>query len=122
MLSLATIVLALAVALGSVLAVLHLGRGGAAAPLWLGSLHGIAALAGLGLLVAALQGPQRGQASGTASFGVIAATALALAALLGLALFTMRLRKPRVPGAIIAVHASMAVAGFVVLVVYAALG
>jgi hypothetical protein len=53
-------VLGIAVLLGSVLAVLHL-REGATPPPWpLGALHGLIALAGLGLLGIALRGPRAG--------------------------------------------------------------
>jgi len=43
---------------------------------------------------------------------------LAVAALVGAALLAARLRRGRVPGALIAVHAMIAVSGFVVLAAY----
>ncbi len=88
MLTAAFIILAIAVALGAVLAVLHLRTNKTATPPlpppWpLGALHGILALAGLGCLALALRGPPRGVQQGTASFGLIAAVLFVLAALLG---------------------------------------
>ena len=84
MLNAAFSVLAVAVLLGSALALMHL-REGAAPPPWpLGALHGLIALAGLGLLALALRGPPRGLDQGTGSFGIIAAALIALAALVGL--------------------------------------
>lgn len=118
MLTAAFTMLAVAVAAGSLLAVLHI-REGAGLPAWpLAALHGLVALGGLGLLALALRGPARGADQGTAGFGVAAAAALALAALVGAALLAARLRKRRVAGTLIAVHSMIAVTGFVVLAAY----
>jgi cytochrome c oxidase assembly factor CtaG len=118
MLTAAFILLLLAVLLGSLLAVLDM-RSGAATPLWpLAALHGIAALAGFVCLALALRGPVRGLDQGTASFGMISAWLLAAAALLGLSLLTARLRRRRLSGTLIGVHATLAVSGFVVLTAY----
>ena len=115
MLTAAFAVLAVAVALGTLLAVLHM-REGARPPAWpLGALHGLIALGGLGLLLLSLRGPARGAGQGTDGFGAAAALTLALAALVGTALLAARLRKRRAAGTLIAVHAMLAVAGFVVL-------
>ena len=118
MLNAAFIVLAFAVLLGSVLAVLHL-REGAAPPPWpLGALHGLIAIVGLAVLTFALRGPPRGVAQGVGSFGTIAAGLLALAALIGLTHLAARLRQRRLPGTLIGAHATLAVGGFVILLVY----
>jgi hypothetical protein len=118
MLNATFIVLAFAVLLGSVLAVLHL-REGAAPPPWpFGALHGLIAIAGLGMLAFALRGPPRGVAQGVGSFGTIAAALLALAALIGLMQLAARLRQRRLPGTLIGAHATLAVGGFVILLVY----
>ena len=115
MLNAAFVVLAIAVLLGSALAVLHL-REHAAAPPWpLGALHGAIALGGLGCLALALRGPVRGLDQGTASFGTMAAALLALAALVGLA---ARLRGRRLSGMLIGIHATFAVGGFIILLAY----
>lgn len=114
--------LGIAVLLGNVLAVLHL-REGATPPPWpLGTLHGLIALAGLGLLGLALRGPPRGLDQGTGSFGAIAATLIALAALVGLAQLAGRLRKRRLSGILIGIHATLAIGGFVILLAYVLVG
>jgi hypothetical protein len=61
MLVAAFVILAVAVLLGSVLAVLHLQTEGRATPPWrLAALHGLLAISGLGYLALALRGPPRG--------------------------------------------------------------
>jgi len=69
-------------------------------------------------LALALRGPVRGLDQGTASFGMISAWLLAAAGLLGLSLLTARLRRRRLSGTLIAVHATLAISGFVVLAAY----
>ena len=116
-------ILGSAVLLGAVLAVLHLRGEGAAMPAWpLGGLHGLLALAGLGCLLIALGGPPRGLGTGTESFGKISAGLLALAALMGGVILILRLRKRRLPGVLIGLHATLAVSGFVVLAAYILVG
>jgi hypothetical protein len=118
MLSAAFITLTIAVLAGSLLAVLHL-REGAGLPAWpLPALHGLIALGGLVILSLALRGPARGLQQGTAAFGAGSAAILALAALVGIALLVARLRRGKVSSALIAVHATLAVSGFVVLAAY----
>lgn len=121
MLTAAFVILSIAVALGSVLAVLHLRTNGTAPPWPLGALHGILALIGLACLALALRGPPRGAEQGTASFGMIAAVLFVLAALLGARLFAARIKK-RVVGGTIAIHAIFAVSGFVILAAYVFVG
>ncbi len=122
MLNAAFTVLAIAVLLGSVLAVLHL-REGAAPPPWpFGALHGLTAVIGLGMLAFALRGPPRGVEQGVGSFGTIAAVLLALAALIGLMQLAARLRQRRLSGGLIGMHATLAVGGFVILLVYVLTG
>jgi hypothetical protein len=120
MLTAAFVILAIAVGLGAVLAVLHLRTNRIAAPPpWpLGAVHGILALVGLGCLALALRGPPRGVEQGTASFGVIAAVLFVLAALLGARLLAARVFKKRIGGGTIAIHATLAVSGFVILAAY----
>lgn len=119
MLTAAFIILALAVLLGSALAVLHLRAESAAAPpLSLGALHGLLAIGGFACLLVGLRGPVRGLETGTASFGAIAAALIAVAALLGIGLFGAHLRKRRLSGGLIGIHATLAVAGFVILAAY----
>jgi hypothetical protein len=122
MLSAAFALLTVAVLAGALLAVAYL-RGGAAPPPWpFGALHGLIAIAGLGMLALALRGPPRGVEQGVGSFGVIAASLIALAALIGLTQLVARLRQRQLPGALIGAHATLAVGGFVVLLVYVLAG
>lgn len=118
MLTIAFIMLALAVALGSLLAVLDMPTGMPTRRWPLAALHGLTALGGLGCLALALRGPVRGLDQGTASFGQISAWLLATAAVLGLGLLAARLRKRRLSGFQIGVHATLAVSGFVMLAAY----
>ncbi len=123
MLIAAFVILGFAVLLGSTLAVLHL-RAQADAASWpvvpwpVAALHGLLGIGGLLCLVLALRGPPRGLAQGTASFGAIAAALFALAALVGGAILATHLRKRRRAGALIGLHAVLAVSGFVVLAAY----
>ena len=117
MLNAAFALLAIAVLFGSVLAFAYL-RASASPPLALGALHGLIGIGGLTLLALALRGPPRGVAQGTGSFGIIATGLIATAALVGLAQLTMRLRRQRLPGALIGAHATLAVGGFIILLVY----
>ncbi len=119
MLIAAFVTLAVAVLLGTALAVFYLRTTMAPAAPWpLTALHGLLGIGGLCCLVLALRGPPRGVDMGVASFGAIAAALLALAALAGLAvLLTHRLKRRRA-GTLIGLHASLAVSGFVVLAAY----
>jgi hypothetical protein len=118
MLNAAFAALAVAVLFGSLLAVAYLREAAATPPLPFGVLHGLIALGGLALLKLALRGPPRGVAQGTGSFGTIAATLFTLAAFVGLFQFALRLRGRRLPGTLIGAHATLAVGGFIVLLVY----
>ena len=122
MLALATIIIGLAVVIGAAAAVTWLRGDGRPAPTWLTATHGLAALAGLALLIVALAGARKGAATGTQSFGTIATVLLTTAALIGLAMLATHVLKRRVSGALVGIHATLAIAGFVILAVYAALG
>jgi hypothetical protein len=112
-------ILGAAVLLGSVLAVVHLRAGAAASPpRSLAALHGLLGLGGFACLVLGLRGPSRGLETGTASFGAIAAALLGLAAVAGGGIVATRLVKRRLSGALIGIHATLAVGGFVVLAAY----
>lgn len=117
MLGTSTLLLALALLLGTWIAV-DLMRRAAAPKLAPALLHGLLALSGYALLILALGGPERGQAAGAGSFGLIAAIILALAALAGLLLFLQHLRRRRLAGGLVGLHASLAITGFVVLLTY----
>ncbi len=110
-------VLCLAVALGIVLAFLHLRPGTSRPPWQLGILHGCMAIAGFSLLLVARPGHPRGLINGTAEFGTLAAILLAFALLAGIGLLAL-LYAGRRPGFLIAVHAALAITGFVILAAY----
>ncbi len=76
---------------------------------------------GIVLLALALRGARPGIVTGTAGFGVIAAALLAAAAVVGIVMLFLHYRRGRVPGMLIGIHATLAVAGFVVLAVDAIL-
>jgi hypothetical protein len=119
MLLAAFIVLALAVLLGSVLALLYLrDETGAALPWPVGALHGLLGTGGLVCLLLALGGPARGVEQGAASFGAAAAGLIGLAALAGGGIVAMRLVKRPGAGTLIGIHAALAVGGFVLLAAY----
>jgi len=120
LLAAATALLGLAVLTGGTAAVMWLRREGGAARL--GYAHAAIAVAGFAALLVALSGAPRGAATGTQSFGAIAAVLLGAALLAGLVMLAARLRARKVPGALLGAHATLAVSGFVVLAVYALLG
>ncbi|MEJ0018184.1 MAG: hypothetical protein WDN25_16795 [Acetobacteraceae bacterium] len=104
---------------GSLLGALHLRAGGTRPASWRALPHGIIGLAGFVVLLLALRGPPRGQAMGVAAFGEIAAVLFAIALALGLVLPFLRRRGL---GLAIAVHASVAIGGIVILAAYALVG
>jgi hypothetical protein len=119
MLPLATTLLGIVLLLGSFLAILHMrAKDPPSLCAWLGPVHGTIAIGGLGLLLAGLGGPPHGYATGTESFRTIAAVILAIAAFVGVVILVARLRRWRGRGALIGVHGTIAIAGFVVLLVY----
>gem|GEM_PF-1541428 len=121
MLEFAFAILCAAVLIGAGLAVAFL-RGPQAKPPHraIPPVHGALGGAGLGALLVALRHGLPRTGMGTAGFGVIAAGLLGLAFALGLALGVAR-RYRRLPGALVGAHASLAIAGFVVLLTLIAL-
>ena len=115
MVSVAVWVLTLAVAAGTALGLWHLREAGQP-PRLLGVAHGIVGLAGLAALVLALRGPARGVANGVGSFGLEAAALFAGALVAGLVLLWRR-------GAVLmAIHAGIAITGYVLLLAWVSLG
>ena len=107
------------VAAGTVLALWHLraidGKGGP--PLAAGVAHGIVGALGLVLLLLALRGPVRGAASGVASFGALSAWLCGGALLTGGIMFWLKNKGP-----VMAIHAGIAISGYVLLLAWNALG
>jgi len=119
MLHAALIALLIAILFGSWLAVLHFdGRPPERAPWPLALMHAGLALTGFALLAVTLGGPVRGADQGMAGFGITAAGLLAVAALIGGQIFVrFRLRK-KSAGALVGIHAAVAVSGIVILAAY----
>jgi hypothetical protein len=82
-----------------------------------GIAHGVVGIAGLWVLLLALKGSTRGVETGTSSFGMMAAALFAAAILTGAIIFIRRRT-----GIVMAIHAGMAIAGYVLLLAWAALG
>lgn len=112
------IALTCAVLLGLLLALLHVRGASRVVPWPLGVLHGLLGLSGLGLLIVALQGPPHGLEQGTGSFGSIGAVLVGAAALAGGAIFVRYRLAHRSVSALIGIHATLAIGGFVILAVY----
>jgi len=89
-------------------------RDGARRPL-IAVLHGVVGAVGLGLLLWMLRGPRLGDAMGAGSFGIAAAVLFAVALVLGP--FVKRTK-----GLVLAVHASLAITGFVLVLAWTAGG
>lgn len=118
----ATIALSAAVTLGLALAAWHM-RAEGRRPNWLnwvGLLHGGLGVLALGLLVLAVTGPPRGIATGTGTFGLVAAILLGAALLLGVTLPFLTRRRSPVSGTVMAVHAGIAITGSVMFLAWAA--
>jgi len=120
MLSLALVILSAAVALGVALALVHLRGSLPSRPF--GALHGVVGAAGLGALLLALRGPPRGVLTGVASFGAIAAVLAAVALVVGLGIAALARRGRGGLGLVIAVHATLAITAYVLLLAYVSLG
>jgi hypothetical protein len=121
MLELAFAILCATVLIGAGLAVAFLrGPQAKPPPRAIPPVHGALGGAGLGALLVALRHGLPRTGMGTAGFGAIAAGLLGLAFALGLALGVAR-RYRRLPGALVGAHASLAIAGFVVLLTLIAL-
>ena len=122
MLRLSLGLLLIAALIGSLLAASHLRAEHARTGRRLGTLHAALGVIGFIALLLALRGPPRGAAMGVAAFGQIAAGLLAIALIAGLAMLVLRLRRWRVTGFVIGIHATIAVCGIVILTVYTLIG
>ena len=112
-------ILCVAVAIGAALAIRYLYRPSLRAPWPIPLAHGALGAAGLAVLLLVLRKGLPPSSAGTAGFGPTAAALLALALALGLAIGLSR-RRP--PGLLVAIHAGLAIAGFVVLWTLVSLG
>ncbi len=85
---------------------------------WPAAVHGSLGVAGFAALLAGLGGPPRGVRMGAGSFGLIAAGFLALALLVALTIIAAQLRRRPPPALAIAIHATFAIGGLVMLAAY----
>ena len=106
------------VLLGLVLIILSQVAQPGRSPWWPGALHGLLGAVALVLLVAGLRGPPRGVLQGAGSFGLIAAWLVGAALCLGALLGAARLRRRPPSMLVIGVHATLGVAGLVMLAAY----
>jgi hypothetical protein len=86
-------------------------------PLAVGIAHGGVGAAGLAILLFALRGPARGVEAGVGSFGLASAMLFAGAVLTGAVLLLLRRKK-----VVMAIHAGIAISGYVLLLAWDALG
>jgi hypothetical protein len=117
-LTVANVLLTIAVVAGCILAMLHLADGTRRLPLVAGLAHGLIGIGGFVALLLALRGPPRGAAEGAGAFGALAAGLFLIAILAGLVILFRR----RMAGVALAVHAGVAISGFALFVAWSALG
>jgi hypothetical protein len=120
MLVAALLLVLIAAALGTALAVQFLRPTSAASAPWpLAACHGVFGIGGLAFLVIALlRGPPRGLDQGTATFGTISAVLMGLAAAAGFVVLSRHVMTGRRAGGLIGIHATLAVGGVVILAAY----
>lgn len=124
MITAAVLVLACALAAGLALAARAMREDPARArriPL-AGAAHGLVGLIGLGLLVISLEGPPRGEATGTGGFGLAAASLIGVGALFGLMLPSLSRNGVRGVTVVMAIHGALAITGFTLLLAWVGLG
>jgi hypothetical protein len=80
--------------------------------------HGAVGIAGFAGLLFALTGPARGSTTGAANFGLLAAWFVGAGLVLAGYVFVARLARRQVPAVVIGLHATLAVAGVVMLGAY----
>lgn len=123
MLDMAFYVLAAAALIGAALAV-HFARGPTVTrpPVTIPLVHGAVGIAGLALLIVIVRHGIPSTGTGTGDFGAIAAGFFCVALLLGILIAISGWRRGRPSGLLVATHASLAVAGLVLLLTLVALG
>jgi hypothetical protein len=121
--TLSFVILVVAAAIGALLAIPFLrGKDVRRAP-WVVALgHGALGTAGLGMLLAALWQGVPASGMGTVGFGSGAAVLFGLALTLGILIALASFGRRRPAATLVAVHASLAIAGLVVLWAFVSLG
>jgi hypothetical protein len=122
-LTLSFVILAVAAAVGALLAIPFLRGGEARRAHWAVTLgHGVVGAAGVGVLIVGLVRGIPTSGMGTAGFGTGAAVLLALALALGILIALSTFGRRRPGATLVGVHASLAIAGLVVLWAFVSLG
>jgi hypothetical protein len=115
LLSLSVGLLTLAVLAGTILGLWHLRGAASGPPMSAGIAHGLSGAAGLAALLLALRGPPRGVAAGAGSFGTTSAVLFVAALACGVAVFLLRRKGNAV---VMAIHAGLAITGYVLLLAW----
>jgi hypothetical protein len=116
MLRLSLILLGIAMLFGFVLAALNLRGSDKAPPLLVRVAHGVLGAAGLGALLLTMGTPVQGASAGVGPFRMDAVV------LLGLGILATFRIAPKSAGAVIALHATIALFGLAILAAYVSLG
>ncbi len=122
MLRLSLILLGIAMLFGFGLAALHLRESDKAPPLLARVAHGALGAAGLAALLLTLGQPAQGVNEGVGTFRLDAVVLLGAALLLGLGILVTFRVAPKSAGAVIALHATIAMFGLAILAAYVSLG
>jgi hypothetical protein len=122
MLRLSLILLGIAMLFGFVLAALNLRGSDKAPPLLVRVAHGVLGAAGLGALLLTMGTPVQGASAGVGPFRMDAVVLLGAALLLGLGILATFRIAPKSAGAVIALHATIALFGLAILAAYVSLG
>jgi hypothetical protein len=91
-------------------------------PLLIRVAHGVLGAAGLGALLLTMGTPLQGANTGVGTFRMDAVVLLGAALLLGLGILVTFRIAPKSAGAVIALHATIAMFGLAILAAYASLG
>lgn len=122
-LTFAFIILAVAAAVGALLAIPFLRGREVRRAHWAVTLgHGVVGAAGFAVLIVGLWRGVPASGMGTAGFGPAAAVLIGLAVVLGVSIALASFGRRRPGAALVAVHASLAIAGLVVLWALVSLG
>jgi hypothetical protein len=122
LLRLSLILLGIAMLFGFVLAALNLRTSAKAPPLLARVTHGVLGAAGLAVLLLTTGEAAKGVDSGSATFRLDAEVLLIAALLLGLGILVSYRIAPKSAGAVIALHATIAMFGLAILAAYVSIG
>jgi hypothetical protein len=122
MLRVSLVLLGITMLFGFVLAAMNLRTSDKAPPLLVRVAHGVFGAAGLAALLLTLGTPMQGANSGAGTFRLDAVVLLSAALLLGLGILVTFRVAPKSAGAVIALHATIAMFGLAILAAYASLG